>query len=51
MTLGGVHLVFMGYKSWLNPSGWSGNGGLPPISLVAITFFVTGYIINLFGRK
>jgi hypothetical protein len=51
MTLGGVHLVFMGYKSWLNPSSWSGNGGLPPISLVAITFFVAGYIINLFGRK
>ena len=51
MLLGAVHLVFMGYKSWFNPSGWSKNGGLPPISLVAITFFLTGYIINLFGRK
>ena len=31
-----MHLFFMGYKGWLNPSGW--NGGLPPISLVAFTF-------------
>jgi len=44
-----AHLFFMGYEGWLNPSGW--NGGLPPISLVAFTFFVVGYIINLFGRK
>jgi len=43
-----AHLFFMGYEGWLNPSGW--NGGLPPISLVAFTFFVVGYIINLFGR-
>ena len=44
-----IHLFFMGYKGWLNPAGW--NGGLPPISLVAFTFFAIGYIINLFGRK
>ena len=44
-----VHLFFMGFKGWLNPSGW--NGGLPPISLVAFIFFAVGYIINLFGRK
>ncbi len=49
MTLGAIHLFFMGYKGWLNPSGW--HGGLPPISLVAFAFFVSGYIVNLLGRK
>ena len=49
MILGAAHLFFMGYKGWLNPSGW--HGGLPPISLVATLFFVTGYIVNLIGRK
>ena len=44
-----IHLYFMGINGWLNPAGW--NGGLPPISLVAFTFFAIGYIINLFGRK
>lgn len=44
-----VHIFFMGINGWMNPSGW--NGGLPPISLVAFTIFVIGYIINLFGRK
>ena len=29
-----VHLVVMGVEGWLAPAGW--NGGLPPISLVAI---------------
>ena len=49
MILGGVHLVFMGYEGWFNPSGW--HGGIPPVSLVAITFFVLGYVFNLLGRK
>jgi len=49
MLLGAAHLFFMGYKGWLDPSGW--HGGLPPISLVAFVFFTTGYVINLFGRK
>ena len=49
MLLGAAHLFFMGYKGWLDPSGW--HGGLPPISLVAFAFFATGYVINLFGRK
>jgi hypothetical protein len=49
MTLGAVHLFFMGYEGWLNPSGW--HGGLPPISLVSFAFFVTGYAVNLSGRK
>jgi DMSO/TMAO reductase YedYZ heme-binding membrane subunit len=44
-----AHIFFMGYEGWLNPSGW--HGGLPPISLVAFTFCVVGYIINLIGRK
>jgi len=49
MMLGGVHLFVMGYKGWVNPGGW--HGGLPPVSLVAFSFFVVGYIINLFGRE
>lgn len=49
MLLGAFHLLFMGYEGWLNPSGW--NGGLPPISLVAFSFFFVGYLINLLGRK
>ena len=49
MLLGAAHLVFMGYEGWLNPSGW--HGGIPPVSLVAITIFVAGYIANLLGRK
>jgi len=49
MFFAGTHLIFMGYKGWLNPGGWL--GGLPPISLVAFTFFFVGYVINLFGRE
>ncbi len=49
MLLGALHLVFMGYEGWLNPSGW--HGGIPPVSLVAIVIFVAGYIANLLGRK
>ena len=43
-----MHLYFMGINGWMNPAGWN---GLPPISLVAFTFFAIGYIINLLGRK
>jgi DMSO/TMAO reductase YedYZ heme-binding membrane subunit len=49
LTLGGVHLVFMGYQGWLNPAGW--HGGIPPVSLVAIIVFVAAYVANLLGRK
>ena len=49
MLLGAVHLVFMGYQGWLNPSGW--HGGIPPVSLIAISFFAVGYLANLLGRK
>ena len=45
---GAIHLFFMGYKGWLNPSGW--NGGLPPISLVAFFFFVISYSLNVLKR-
>ena len=49
LTLGALHLFFMGYAGWLNPSDW--HGGLPPISLVAFACFVVGYGINVMGRK
>jgi hypothetical protein len=49
MLLVAVHLVFMGYQGWMTPSGW--HGGMPPVSLVAITFFVVGYTANFLGRK
>ena len=49
LVLGGLHLFFMGYEGWLEPAGW--HGGLPPISLVAFTFFAVGYVINLLGRE
>jgi len=49
LVLGGLHLFFMGYEGWLKPEGW--HGGLPPISLVAFTFFAVGYVINLLGRE
>lgn len=49
LLLGAAHLFFMGYAGWLIPSGW--HGGLPPISLVAFVFFITGYVVNLLGRE
>ncbi len=49
LLLGGTHVIFMGYSGWIEPARW--NGGLPPISLVAFTFFVVGYLFNLFGRE
>jgi hypothetical protein len=49
MLLGASHLFFMGYKGWLDPSGW--HGGMPPVSLVAFTLFALGYVVNLIGRK
>jgi hypothetical protein len=49
LLLGAAHVFFMGYEGWLNPDGW--HGGIPPVSLVAFTFFAVGYLANLFGRK
>ena len=49
MLLTLVHLFFMGYEGWLNPSAW--HGGLAPISLVCFILFVLMYIVNLLGRK
>ena len=49
LLMGILHIFFMGYKGWMDPSGW--HGGLPPISLVAFVFCCLGYIVNLLGRK
>jgi len=49
LTLGGIHLFFMGYEGWLAPAGW--NGGMPPVSLVAFACFVAMYVVNLLGRE
>jgi DMSO/TMAO reductase YedYZ heme-binding membrane subunit len=49
LLLGAVHLFFMGYTGWLEPSAW--HAGLPPVSLVAFAFFAAGYVVNLFGRE
>lgn len=49
LALSGIHLLFMGYSGWLNPSAWQ--GGLPPISLIAFIFFFVGYLLNLMGRE
>ena len=49
MLFGTFHIFFMGYQGWTKPDTW--HGGLPPITLVAFTFWAVGYIINLFGRK
>jgi hypothetical protein len=49
LLLGAAHIFFMGYEGWLNPAGW--HGGLPPVSLVAFTFFAVCYVLNLFGRE
>lgn len=49
MFLAGTHIFFMGFKGWAKTGDWY--GGLPPISLVAFSFAVVGYVINLFGRE
>ena len=49
LTLGGVHVFFMGYEGWLAPAGW--HGGIPPVSLVAFSCFVVMYVVNILGRK
>ena len=49
LSLGGLHLAFMGYSGWLKP--WDWHGGLPPISLLAFLFFILGYCLNLLGRE
>ena len=49
MFFGVLHIFFMGYQGWTKPETW--HGGMPPITLVAFTFWSGGYIINLLGRK
>ena len=39
-----VHLVVLGLEGWLAPSGW--NGGLPPISLVAVLAALTPLLVK-----
>jgi DMSO/TMAO reductase YedYZ heme-binding membrane subunit len=39
-----IHLVVLGYKGWLAPSGW--NGGMPPISLVAVLAALVPLIVR-----
>jgi DMSO/TMAO reductase YedYZ heme-binding membrane subunit len=39
-----VHLVALGWEGWLAPSGW--NGGLPPISLVAVLAALVPLVIK-----
>jgi len=49
LSLGGMHLAFMGYSGWLSPGDWL--GGLPPVSLIAFSFFAVGYALNILGRE
>ena len=49
LLFGAAHIFFMGYEGWLRVEGW--HGGLPPISLVAFSIFLIGYILNLLGRE
>ena len=49
LSLGGLHLAFMGFSGWIKPVEW--HGGLPPISLVAFVFFAIGYGLNFLGRE
>lgn len=49
LLLGGIHLAFMGYSGWMDPSSWQ--AGLPPISLVGFIIFAVGYVLYLFGRE
>jgi DMSO/TMAO reductase YedYZ heme-binding membrane subunit len=49
MLLSGGHIFFMGFESWLTPSGW--HGGLPPVTLVSFAVFAVSYTVNLLGRE
>ncbi|MGI9290260.1 MAG: hypothetical protein ACR2QG_03165 [Gammaproteobacteria bacterium] len=44
-----VHLIALGIHGWLNPSGW--NGGLPPISLIALVAALLPIAIRLTLKK
>lgn len=39
-----VHLAVLGVKGWLAPNGW--NGGLPPISLIAVLVALVPLIVK-----
>jgi DMSO/TMAO reductase YedYZ heme-binding membrane subunit len=44
LGLVGAHLVALGVRGWLAPSGW--HGGLPPISLVAVVAAVIPLVVK-----
>jgi DMSO/TMAO reductase YedYZ heme-binding membrane subunit len=39
-----VHLISLGFEGWLAPAGW--NGGIPPISLVAVVVVVAPLLVK-----
>jgi len=49
LSLGGLHLAFMGYSGWHATETWP--AGLPLVSLIAFSFFSAGYALNIFGRE
>ena len=46
MVLAAIHVSFMGYTSWLNPSSWQGY--LPPITIIS---FVVSLVFLVRRRK
>ncbi len=44
-----IHLVVMGYSGWLTVYKW--NGGLPPISLVSVTFAIMSLLLFTISKK
>jgi len=44
LLLVAAHLVALGLEGWLAPSGW--NGGLPPISLVAVVVALVPLLVK-----
>lgn len=44
-----THLFFMGYGGWITPEKW--HGGMPPISLIAFLFCLSGLLLKVFFRS
>ncbi len=49
LTLSALHVAIMGFEGWLTPREW--HGGMPSITLVAVTVFVAGLIVFLVGQE
>ena len=45
LTLSALHVAIMGFESWLTPRDWP--GGMPSITLVSVSVFLIGIILNL----